>query len=105
MKVKEQLFCDYFLGECNGNATQAAINAGYSPKCARQTAYKLLKKPQIKEYLDQRNDEIASDKIATITEIHEFWTHIMRDEDEVTKNRIRASELLGKAKGMFSNDW
>ena len=29
----------------------------------------------------------------------------MNDEDEPTKNRLRASELLGKAKGMFNNDW
>lgn len=105
MRLKWQLFCEYYLGECAGNAEQAALRAGYSKKCARQTGYKLLQNVQIQQYIAQKSDKICSKNIATIQEIQEFWTNIMNDEDEPTKNRLRASELLGKAKGMFNNDW
>ena len=29
----------------------------------------------------------------------------MNDEDEQIKNRLRASELLAKGKGMFNDEW
>lgn len=105
MKLKQKLFCEYFLGECAGNAEQAAIKAGYSAKCARQTGYKLLQNVQIKQYIAEKSAEIETNNIANIQQIQEFWTRIMNDEDEPTKNRIRASELLAKNKGMFNNDW
>lgn len=105
LKLKQQLFVEYYLGECAGNAEQAALKAGYSSKCARQTGYKLLQNVQIQQYIAEKRDKISSDNIASIKEIQEFWTRIMRDEDEILKNRIRVSELLGKAKGMFNNDW
>lgn len=105
MKLKQQLFCEYYLGECQGNAEQSAIKAGYSQNCARQTGYKLLQNPKIKQYIEQKRAEISSNNIANIQEIQEFWTDIIRDIDEPMKNRIRASELLAKAKGMFSIDW
>jgi hypothetical protein len=30
---------------------------------------------------------------------------IFTNEDEPTRDRLKASELLAKAKGMFNNDW
>lgn len=93
------------MGECAGNAEQSAIKAGYSAKCARSTGYKLLQIAEIKRYIAEKSAEIATDNIASIQEIQEFWTAIIRDIDEPMKNRIRASELLAKAKGMFNVDW
>ena len=105
MKLRQQLFCEYYLGECAGNAEQAALKAGYSTKCARQTGYKLLHNVQIQQYIAQNSSEIVTNNIASIQEIQRVWTEIMQNEDEPTKNRLRASELLAKAKGMFNNDW
>ena len=105
MRLKWKLFCEYFLGECAGNAEQAALKAGYSKKCARQTGYKLLQNVQIQQYIAQKSDKISSENVANIQEIQSFWTTIMNDQDELTKNRLKASELLAKAKGMFNNDW
>lgn len=105
MNIRQKLFCEYYLGECCGNAEQAAIKAGYTPRSARQSAYKLLQNIQIKEYIAQKSSEIITNNIASIQDIQEFWTRIIRDEDEPTKNRLRAAELLAKAKGMFNNDW
>ncbi len=105
MKLKQKLFCEYYIGECKGNAEQSAIKAGYSAKCARSTGYKLLQIAEIKQYISQKSSEIETENIANIQEIQEFWTRILRDEDELIKNRIRASELLAKVKGMFNIDW
>lgn len=64
---KQRRFCDEYLIDLN--VTQAAIRSGYKPKYADSQAYKLLEKPQIKEYLDKRmNDrekrtEITQDKV------------------------------------------
>lgn len=105
MKQKRRLFAEYYVGECKGNGHEAAIRAGYSPTAARQTAYKLLRDPDVKAYIRQLNAEIVTANVATIQEIQEFWTKILRDEEEATKNRVRASELLAKAKGMFADNW
>lgn len=105
MNLKQKLFCEYYIGECKGNAEQSAIKAGYSQKCARSTGYKLLQIAEIKHYISQKSSEIETKNIATIQNIQEFWTSIMLNEEEPTKDRLRASELLAKCKGMFMNDW
>jgi phage terminase small subunit len=43
---KEARFCEEML--VDGNQAQAAIRSGYSERCARETAYKLMQKPHIK---------------------------------------------------------
>jgi phage terminase small subunit len=47
--------------------------------------------------------EVKSAKIASAKERQEFWTSIFRGElaDFDTKDRIKASELLGKVQGDF----
>ena len=44
----------------SGNATQAAIHAGYSPKTAYQSGAENLKKPQIAALLSQKQSVIAA---------------------------------------------
>lgn len=51
---KEMMFCEYYLGEANKNATQAAKKAGYSEKTARNIANQNLAKLHIKKYLDDK---------------------------------------------------
>lgn len=105
MNLRQRLFCEYYMGECMGNAEQAAIKAGYKASSARTSANKLLQNTQIKRYITQKSEEITQNNVATIEEIQSFWTTIMQDDVEPMKNRIRASELLAKCKGMFNNDW
>ena len=50
--VREYLIC--------GNATQAAIRAGYSPKSAYKTGSDNLKLPQIADLLSKKQSEIAA---------------------------------------------
>lgn len=115
LNQKQILFCQYLIGECKGDKAQAAIKAGYKEASARTSAAKLLKRRDVQQYITQLNDEVAQNytqevakcvkyNIASIAEIQAFWTKIMNDENEPMKNRLRASELLGKSKGIFNND-
>ena len=108
IKPQLKLVATYYVGEACGNAEKAAVLAGYSPKYARGNAYKLVARKDVQEYIKYLNSlsELNPQKhIATITEIQWFWTNTMYNTSEPTKNRLRASELLAKAKGMFNNDW
>lgn len=66
---KQQDFADYYIEL--GNATQAAIKAGYSEKYAGQNADKLLKNTNIKKYIDEKMAQLASERIMSAQEILE----------------------------------
>jgi phage terminase small subunit len=51
---RQQRFVEEYLVDPNGH--QAALRAGYAPKCARQTANKLLKHPEIAEAIRRDRD-------------------------------------------------
>lgn len=104
MNIRQQRFCEYYCGECNGNAGAAMIKAGYKPKFAASNADKLLKNTEVKNYIAELNAAIKNDSIATIEDIQAFWSDIMNDITQDMKNRLRASENLAKCKGMFDSD-
>ena len=100
MNQRRRAFCDAYIQ--SGNATEAARAAGYSERTARSIAQRMLTYVDIQEYIAQRNEEISAASIAGAKEIREFWTSILRDRDAPNVDRIRASELLAKAKGVFA---
>ena len=112
-KIKPQLklVATYYVGECAGNAEKSAVKAGYSEKYARGNAYKLVARKDVQEYiaylryLQDTNPASPELHIATINEIQSFWTKVMEDTRWEMKDRLRASESLAKAKGLFNNDW
>lgn len=75
---KQKAFADEYL-KC-GNATEAAKKAGYSEQSARQMGTENLSKPSISEYIQQRQKKIDSERIASITEIQEFYSAVLRGE-------------------------
>ena len=113
---KQRRFIDEYI--ISGNATQAAIKAGYSKKTAAVTATENLRKPNIKAEIQARNAEIQSEKTADMTEVMEYLTSVMRGEQtesvatskgvfsgvEVSaKDRIKAAELIGKRNGAWTD--
>lgn len=94
---RQELFAQYYCG----NATEAAIQAGYSPETATQIGHKNLKKPAIKQAIQSRMTPQIEKNIATRAERQQFWSDIMRDEHIETKDRLKASELLGRSEGDF----
>lgn len=78
LTLKQQKFADEYI--ISGNATQAAIKAGYKEKTATQTGAENLRKPYIKTYIDERLSELSSKKIADQDEVLQFFTSVMRGE-------------------------
>lgn len=94
MNVRQQKFCDYYLQ--SGNATEAAIKAGYSKRTAYSIGQRLLKNVETKNYIDEYREKARKSRIATAEEVLEFWAEVMRNEEISPKDRLRASENLGK---------
>lgn len=120
MTPRQQKFCDEYL--INGNATEAAIRAGYSRKTAKQTGSENLAKPDLRAYIDEQLEKIHSAKIADAEEVLKYLTSVMRGEhteqvlkligegvqtvtdiDVSAKERLKAAELIGKRYGLFTD--
>lgn len=122
LTTKQRKFCDEYI--ISGNATEAAVKAGYSPKTAKQIGNKLLTLVDLRDYIDAELERMHSEKIADADEIMRYLTSVVRGESEsevvVTeligdgcsearcmkkapdeKERLKAAELLGKRYGMF----
>ena len=78
MSEKQKKFADYYI-ESN-NATESAIKAGYSTKYTNTNVTKLLQNTTIKEYIQEKLEEMASERIASATEVLEFITKAVRGE-------------------------
>lgn len=77
---KQQAFADYYLEL--GNATEAAKRAGYSEKTAYAIGNENLSKPEISAYIAERTEQIKGERIATIEEVMQFYTSVMRGEEK-----------------------
>lgn len=117
---KQKRFADEYI--ISGNATQAAIKAGYSKKTANRIATENLSKLVIKNYIDERLEELKSERTADAQEVLEYLTSVMRgkETEEVligvgegmqstiqkevgAKDRLKAAELLGKRFALFTD--
>ena len=90
-----------FVEAYTGNATKAAIAAGYSEKTAYSQGERLLRNVEISSAIQERENRQLSALVATRSERQSFWSRVMRDEAEQMRDRLRASELLAKASGDF----
>lgn len=99
MNQRKRAFCEAYL--ISGNATDAAREAGYSPRSARSIGQRLLTFDDVREYLERRNQEISAANTAQMEEVRQFWTATMRDENMKPADRLKASELLAKTYGAF----
>ncbi|EMW5582071.1 terminase small subunit [Enterococcus faecalis] len=120
MTEKQKRFCDFYIE--TGNATQAAIKAGYSKKTAAAIGAENLIKPNLKSYIDERLAELKNERTADAQEVLEYLTAVMRGEykeatligvgegaqavvdiDVGAKDRLKAAELLGKRHALFTD--
>lgn len=125
LTIKQKAFADYYIKL--GNATEAAVRAGYKKKTAYSIGCENLKKPDIKVYIEQRLKEIEDSRIASAKEVVEYLSAVMRgdqqeevivvegtgdgcseargvNKDVSAKERIKAAELLGKRYGIFTDN-
>ena len=120
---KQKRFCDEYLIDLN--ATQAAIRAGYSKKTAYSIGIENLKKPVIRNYIDERLKQLEDERIAKADEVLKYLTKGTRQElteevvvteslgDGCSKARVvtkkislkdsnKCAELLGKRYRLFT---
>lgn len=93
---KQKRFADYYIE--SGNATQAAINAGYAKRSAQQIGAENLSKPVIKTYIDERLEQIASERIMSAQEAVELLSSIARAEitEQVVVTTMEGAEVVDK---------
>ncbi|MDU6622095.1 MAG: terminase small subunit [Enterococcus avium] len=60
----------------------AARKAGYSENYAKGNVSKLLENERVKKYIEDRLEEIQSEKIASQKEVLEHLTRVMRREEQ-----------------------
>lgn len=101
INIRQKAFADEWL-KC-GNATEAAIKAGYSKKYAGTNADKLLKNTKISAYIDERQKQIEDSRIADVSEVLQFFSSVMRGEvkdqfemDAALSDRLSAGRELMK---------
>lgn len=108
LKPKELVFAEEWLKTTN--ATQSAIKAGYSARTAYSAGNRLLKKVDVKQYIDERLAEMQESSIADTNEVMQFLSSTMRGDipdqfglDPALNDRLKAAELLGKRYKLFTD--
>ena len=98
---KQRKFVEAYMGQANGNATEAARLAGYSGSetALGVTGHENLRKPKIASAIKKRQN--GDPLIASREDRQRFWTEVMDDPTQDMRDRLRASEILGKSSGDF----
>lgn len=125
MTERMMLFCEEYLKDKELNATEAYIRAYPSIKsrrAANANAARLMARPDVKEYIQKKLDEIHDKNTADAKEVMAYLTSVMRgksmsevlkldvdggqsiiEKHPEEKDRIRAAELIAKRYGMFND--
>ena len=126
MNEKQKVFAEEYIKDLSPQ--NAAIRAGYAPKNAKITGQKILKKNDVKSYIDKLSfdrcakNEIESEWILSslkqiaISGLQEYQVKIptvkgkTKNQKYITmtsllnpRDAIKALELLGKFKQLFSD--
>lgn len=96
------MFVEEYLKLRCKNATQAAINAGYSQKTASAQASQILKDSEVSAYLEQRKSEIREgiqqEFLFDALEARKTMFEIMTKDDALDKDKIAAArDFLDRA--------
>jgi phage terminase small subunit len=105
LRPKQRRFVLAYTGEAAGNATESARIAGYKGKGSthRVVGHENLAKPNIRAAIEFITRPVIQSAIASNEELYQFWTDTMRDKKERASDRLKASELLGKTRALFSD--
>ena len=95
LTAKQQAWVDYY--KQGKTAAEAARLAGY--KARDDNGFQSIGSENLRKlvvYIAERDKILETPRIADMEEINAFWTNVMRDKDEETKDRLKASELRAK---------
>lgn len=115
---KRKAFADAYLA--NGmNATQAAVEAGYSEKTARSQGNRLLTFVDVQDYIRGRTEAMSKERVVSGDEVLAFLSDVMSGEAKETKlvtvgggakpveyvsqkNQLKAAEVLARCHGLMT---
>lgn len=127
MTEKQKLFADEYLIDLNATrAYRAAYPSVKNDSTAAQAGSRMLRNVKVKNYIDERLEEIHNEKTADAKEVMEYLTAVLRGEstaEEIVvegtgdgcseartmtkkpseKDRLKAAELLGKRYALFTD--
>lgn len=127
MTEKQKIFADEYLIDLNATrAYRVAYPAVKKDETARANGSRMLTNANVKKYIDERLEEIHSEKTADAKEVMEYLTAVLRGEsrsEEIVveglgdglskaktmekapseKDRLKAAELLGKRYSLFTD--
>lgn len=100
LTTKQRLFCEAYISNANGNATEAARIAGYKGNDVTLGAVgaENLKKPLIAEMCEKRVTDVAMSTDEWLLEVTELARTAEKQSD-----RIAAYGLLGKPLNLTNN--
>jgi phage terminase small subunit len=92
-----------FIALYDGNGTKSARDAGYtgSDNTLAQTARDLLRNPKVAAEIKKRHEDEVNKIVASRLDRQIFWTELMNANHIEPRDRLRASELLGKSESDF----
>lgn len=101
MNPRQQKFVDEYCVDLN--ATQAAIRAGYNQKTASVIGNENLRKPYIKQAIEERLQKNVQKNDITVELVLGGIKEIAFKQNAKETDRLRALELLGKYLKMFTD--
>ena len=105
MTAKQQAFCEIYITN-GGNATQAAISAGYSEKTSYSIGVENLSKPVIAEYIAKFKGEATERALITVEDV---VRGLLKEADSIEEDssptaRISAWKALSDYTGGFDSN-
>lgn len=100
LNARQKAFCEYYVA--SGNATEAAIKAGYKEKNARFIGSENLTKANIKKYIEELQEKAKGNRIMTAIERREFLTSMIKDGAVKDTDRLKALDILNKMDGEYT---
>jgi len=101
LNERQQAFVKAYLGSAQGNATKAAITAGYSERSAHVQGCELLKHPNITEALHKSADRAGLTIDRMMTKLEDIIESPVKDIR--ASDQIKAIELGLKVKGALKD--
>ena len=100
LNARQKAFCEFYVA--SGNATDAAIKAGYKEKNARFIGSENLTKANIKKYIEELQEKAKGNRIMTAIERREFLTKMILKEETKDTDRLKALDILNKMDGEYT---
>ena len=100
LNARQKAFCEYYVA-C-GNATEAAMKAGYSETYSKTRTNVLLQNVEICRYINELQEKAKSSRIMTAIERREFLTSMIKDGAVKDTDRLKALDILNKMDGEYT---